>query len=129
MSVVTPKQAAFVNEYLIDLNATQAATRAGYSAKTAGQQGERLLKNVEIAQAVQKAMDERAKRTQIDADYVLIGIKELTERVVKPGDEFNAPAGFKGYELLGRHLELFTDRHKHEVTTVGDALDSLGDDA
>ena len=45
---MTPKQAAFVQQYLVDKNATQAAIRAGYSAKTASSAGERLLRNVEV---------------------------------------------------------------------------------
>lgn len=68
---MTPKQAQFVREYLIDLNATQAAIRAGYSAQTASSQAERLLRNVEIAAAVKDAMDARAERTEVTADRVL----------------------------------------------------------
>ena len=48
MAGLTPKQTRFVDEYLVDLNATQAATRAGYSAKTANEQGSRLLAKVAI---------------------------------------------------------------------------------
>lgn len=65
------RQSAFVNEYLIDLNATQAAIRAGYSAKTASSQGERLLRNVEVSAAVSAAQADRSQRTRIDADWVL----------------------------------------------------------
>jgi phage terminase small subunit len=65
------RQSAFVNEYLFDLNATQAAIRAGYSAKTAYSQGERLLKNAEVAAAVSAAQAERSQRTRINADWVL----------------------------------------------------------
>ena len=68
---MTPKQEAFVREYLIDLNATQAAIRAGYSERTAASQGERLLRNVDVAAAIKAAQDERAERTQVDADWVL----------------------------------------------------------
>jgi phage terminase small subunit len=68
---VTPKQEAFVREYLIDLNATQAAIRAGYSERTAEQQGPRLLGNVGVAAAIAAAQQERARRVQIDADWVL----------------------------------------------------------
>jgi len=74
MAELTPKQALFIREYLVDLNATQAAIRAGYSEKTAYSQGQRLLKDVEIAAAVQGAMDKRGERTEITADRVL---KEL----------------------------------------------------
>lgn len=68
---MTPKQEAFVNEYLVDLNATKAAMRAGYSAKTAASQGERLLRNVEITRALQGARKAREERTQITQDRVL----------------------------------------------------------
>lgn len=68
---LTPKQQCFVEEYLIDLNATQAAIRAGYSAKTAGQIGEQNLKKLEIAEAIAEAQAARSKRTEINADQVL----------------------------------------------------------
>lgn len=83
---LTPKQKSFVDNYLIDLNATQAAERAGYSKKTAYSQGQRLLKNVEIQKAIQKAMDRRSKRTEITADRVIqefakIGFADITDFV------------------------------------------------
>ncbi|WP_370682253.1 terminase small subunit [Comamonas sp. GB3 AK4-5] len=68
---LTPKQERFVAEYLIDLNATQAAIRASYSARTAASQGERLLRNVEVAKAIQAAQAARAARTEITQDRVL----------------------------------------------------------
>lgn len=66
-----PKQRRFVAEYLKDLNATQAAIRAGYSPKTAEQQGHRLLRNAEISQAVEKAKSEQLQRLEVSADVVL----------------------------------------------------------
>ena len=68
---LTAKQRRFVEEYLIDLNATQAAIRAGYSRKTAGQIGDENLKKPQIAAAVQAAQAERSARTQITQDRVL----------------------------------------------------------
>lgn len=68
---LTPKQAAFVREYLVDLNATQAAIRAGYSPRTANEQAARLLVNVSVAAAIEKAMAERSQRTEITQDMVL----------------------------------------------------------
>lgn len=67
----TPKQRRFVEEYLIDLNATQAAIRAGYSKKTANEQGSRLLANVSVAAAVVEAQRARMERTEITQDMVL----------------------------------------------------------
>ena len=68
---VTPKQVAFVDEYLIDLNATQAAIRAGYSAKTAGWIGPQLLGKTHISEAIAIRMGDRQKRTEITQDLVL----------------------------------------------------------
>lgn len=68
---LTSKQKRFVDEYLIDLNATRAAVAAGYSRRTARQQGARLLSNVDIQNAIRSAMDGRAQRTQITQDRVL----------------------------------------------------------
>lgn len=74
---MTPKQQRFVEEYMVDLNGTQAAIRAGYSAKTANEIGSRLLTNVNVALALQKAMKERQNRTQITADRVLQELARL----------------------------------------------------
>jgi len=66
-----------VQEYMIDLNATQAAIRAGYSAKTAEEQGYQLLRKTSVSQAVQVALDARARRTGITADRVLQELAKL----------------------------------------------------
>ncbi|MCE8034604.1 terminase small subunit [Billgrantia tianxiuensis] len=68
---LTPKQSRFVDEYLVDQNATKAAERAGYSAKTAYSQGQRLLKNVEIRRRVDDGLLKQQERTQITSDDVL----------------------------------------------------------
>ena len=79
MANLTPKQQRFVEEYLIDLNATQAAIRSGYSEKTAQQMGsENLLKPV-IAKAIQEAQNKRTEQTQIDAAYVLRRLVEIDQ--------------------------------------------------
>ena len=76
---LSEKQRIFVSEYLIDLNATQAAIRAGYSEKTAYSQGQRLLKHVEIQAAIGAAKAERLERTEINADYVLNRLYEIDQ--------------------------------------------------
>lgn len=68
---LTPKQQMFVLEYLVDLNATQAALRAGYSAKTAGKAGTKNTQKGPIKEAIDAAMAERAKRINLSADRVL----------------------------------------------------------
>jgi len=128
---LTAKQQRFVAEYLIDLNATKAAIRAGYSEKTAGSVGGENLKKPEIAAAIQASMNQRTERTQVDADYVLRTIVDTIERCkqaepVRDRDgeatgeyKFDAGAVLKGAELLGKHLKLFTD--KTELTGAGGA--------
>ncbi|MGC0154838.1 terminase small subunit [Chromobacterium vaccinii] len=71
MAKLTPKQKRFVDEYLIDLNATQAAIRSGYSEKTARQIGEENLTKPDIRAAIESAQKARAERTEITADMVL----------------------------------------------------------
>jgi phage terminase small subunit len=68
---LTAKQQRFVDEYLIDLNATQAAIRAGYSARTAADIGRQLLRKTPVAERIQSAQTERAERTHITQDRVL----------------------------------------------------------
>lgn len=68
---LTDRQRRFVEEYLVDLNATQAAIRAGYSKRTAASQGERLLRHVEVAAAVRAAQDARSKRTEVTQDRIV----------------------------------------------------------
>jgi phage terminase small subunit len=71
------RQARFAVEYLIDLNATQAAIRAGYSARTAYSAGERLLRNVEVAAAIAEAQAARSKRTEVTADRVVLELARV----------------------------------------------------
>jgi len=147
MSKLTPKQGCFVKEYLQDLNATQAAIRAGYSPRTAKQMGTENLAKPVLAAAIQKAMAERAKRTEIDADYVLNSIRETMERCkqaepvryqngdpvmidtpdgeIVPAYKFDSTAVLKGAELLGRHLAMFTDK---AVVDATHSMEKMNDD-
>lgn len=79
MAALKGKQARFVEEYLKDLNATQAAIRAEYSEKTARQQGQRLLTNVDIQKAIEEAVKARSERTKIDSDYVLQRLAQIDQ--------------------------------------------------
>jgi phage terminase small subunit len=74
---LTAKQQCFVAEYLIDLNATQAATRAGYSARTANEQGARLLAKASVQAALSEAMKARETRTHITQDRVLAELAKI----------------------------------------------------
>lgn len=74
---MTKKQKRFVEEYLIDLNATQAAIRAGYSPETAGAIGAENLKKPDIKSRIDKAMAERSRRTGVSADRVLLELAKI----------------------------------------------------
>ena len=106
---LTPKQQRFVDEYLVDLNATQAAIRAGYSEHTAEVQGCRLLSKAKVREAVEAALKVRSKRTEIDQDWVLSELQNVHTAAM--GDN-NLSAANKSLELLGRHLGIFTDNLK-----------------
>ncbi len=123
---MTPKQQRFVTEYLVDLNATQAAIRAGYARSGASVEGVRLLANAKVAAAVAAGQAKRAKRTEIDADYVLTAIKDTIEQYRGGGEGSNPNAVLKGAELLGRHLAMFTDK---VVADVNHGLQEMTDDA
>lgn len=73
---MTPKQQRFVEEYLIDLNATQAAIRAGYAESGARTEGARLLANADIADAIAALKAERSESTRIDAAWLLARLAE-----------------------------------------------------
>ena len=112
----------FCREYLVDLNATQAAIRAGYSAKRANAIGYENLTKPDIAARVSLLQGKRAEKVEITADYVLSTIKETIERCKqgepvrdKEGNEtgewkFEPNSVLKGAELLGKHLAMFTDK-------------------
>lgn len=111
MQGLQAKQKRFCEEYIIDLNATQAALRAGYSSKTAYSMGQRLLKHVEIQNKIQKMMNKRSEKTAITAATVLERINRIADVAESEGEY---QAALKANELLGKHLKMFTD--KTEIT-------------
>lgn len=86
---LTPRQQRFVDEYLIDLNATQAAIRAGYSAKTANRAGPRLLSNVVIAEFVREKQAVRAEKLEITA----AGITSRILAIARKAEDAGTPSG------------------------------------
>jgi len=116
MKKLTAKQKAFCDEYIIDLNATQTAIRAGYSAKTAQSISTENLSKPVIAERIENLQTERAKRCAVDADMVLAGILKIVEDATEMKEtEYgstmkNHMAALRGLELLGKHLALFTDK-------------------
>ena len=76
---LTKKQELFVSEYLIDLNATQAAIRAGYSENAAKETGYENLTKPHIQDAIQEAQNKRLEKNEVNADYVLKRLIEIDE--------------------------------------------------
>ena len=144
MANLTPKQQRFVEEYLIDLNATQSAIRAGYSERTAKSIGQENLTKPDIQKAIQEAQNKLTERTEITQDYVLTNIQKVIERCMQQeavlardgspllvegpeGDlaclfEFKETGALKGLELLGKHLGMFKDK----IELTGKDGSSLG---
>ena len=124
---MTPRSSDFVDEYLVDLNATQAAIRAGYSEKTAYSIGQRLLKNVEVQSMIANRMEERSKRTEITQDRVLTDIELIKQDAMrkaldKNGNEamINHTSALKACELQGRHLQLWNDKIALTIESITD---------
>ena len=109
MARLTDKQKRFVAEYLVDLNATQAAIRAGYSKKTADRIGPELLGKTCVLEEVQKAMADREKRTEITQDRVLNELGKVA--FAKAADYTDATLKYanklRALELIGKHLGMF----------------------
>ncbi len=130
---LTPKQRCFVDEYLIDLNATQAAIRAGYKHPDIGRQ---LLTKTHVSHAIEKAMTERSERLEVTQGEVIGDLREIRDRClqrirpvmergingkfVQAKDEngnllfdFDSNGATKAVELLGKHIGLFTTKIEH----------------
>ena len=118
------RQEVFCKEYLIDLNATQAAIRAGYSERTAAAQGSRLLSNVNILARVKELKAKRADELELDAYWVLKRLKDISDRsmqaepvmefdhtegmLVETGEyQFDSTGANKATELIGKHIGMF----------------------
>ena len=130
---LTAKQQRFCDEYLIDLNATQAAIRSGYSEKTAYSQGQRMLKNVEVKAYLDSELERIRSEKIADAtevmEYltkVLRGESQSEIVVVENIGDFTSEARriqkapdekerLKAAELLGKRYNLFSDKMKVDV--------------
>ena len=128
MAELTDKQRKFVSEYLVDLNATQAAIRAGFSERTAGSMAQKLVAKSHIQEAIKAAQSQREKRTLVTVDYVVSSLREVAERCLQKSpvtnakgkqiqDEqgrdvwkFDSAGANRALELLGKHVNAFGER-------------------
>lgn len=138
---LTAKQQRFVEEYLIDLNATQAAIRAGYSERTAHSIGHENLNKPEIRARIEEMQVERSEKVNISAQWVLERLVEVTQmsmqakpvekwdyderKLIETGEYvYDSQGANKALELIGKHLGMFKDKIEHSgslgVTIVDD---------
>jgi phage terminase small subunit len=122
---LTEKQRRFVDEYLVDMNATQAATRAGYSAKTAYSIGQENLKKPEIAAAIAERQQVVSNKLELSAEWVLERLVENVDRALRavavtategtPTGEYKYEGNVanRALELIGKHLGMFKERVEH----------------
>lgn len=106
---LTEKQKRFVQEYLVDLNATQAAIRAGYKEKAARSVGAENLTKPDIQKAIQSAIKERQDRTGITQDRVLKELGKVAFADANDSSESDLKYSnkLKALEMLGKHLGIF----------------------
>lgn len=107
MSELTARQERFVSEYLVSLNATEAAQKAGYNPKTARSQASRLLTFVNIQEAIAAGQKERAQRLELTQDWV---VGQLREAALDRSEGTSHAARVRALELLGKHLGMWPAR-------------------
>lgn len=122
MAKLTAKQAAFCREYMIDRNATQAAIRAGYSAKTAGAIGDENLKKPEISEEITKLEKQHAEAVGVTVQDVIGGfLKEAKNPEARPQERINA------WDKIGKHLGIYEADNKQKGDPRADLDEKLLD--
>lgn len=106
---MTAKQKMFCQEYLVDLNATKACIRAGYSQRTADVQGPRLLGNVRVKHEIDALKAKREEKVGLTAEKVLKDIERVRD-IAENDKQYNV--ALKASELQGKHLAMFTDKQE-----------------
>lgn len=134
---LTDKMIRFCNEYLIDLNATQAAIRSGYSEHTASSIGAENLTKPEIREFIEKRQKELEVQLGLSQEWVLRRLKDISDKSVQAvpvlewdyeakefretGEyKFDSAGANRATELIGKHLGMFIN--KIDLTTKGDSL-------
>jgi phage terminase small subunit len=120
MADFTDKQRLFVVEYTKDLNATRAAIRAGYSKRSARNQGQRMMTNDDVRAAIDAALEERIERTKMDADEVLLELSKIARSDMRDYAEWG-PGGVRLKESEG-----LTDEAAAAVAEVSQTVTAEG---
>lgn len=139
---MTKQRLLFCKEYIIDLNATQAAIRAKYSEHTARTQGSKLLTCIDIQEEIQRLMNKRAVKAELTAKDVLNSILDIrgvcmqridvTAKDLESGDRvkvgealLDTNGALRANELLGKHLKLFTERTENVTHNINEEVTEL----
>ena len=139
---LTPKQDLFCREYLVDLNATQAAIRAGYSEKRADVTGARLLVNVRVHARIEQLKEERARKTAITAEWIISELQRVFSRCIVPVEiekwdkelkqmvgtgefRFDSTGANRSLELLGKHIGMFEKKDQADLDKEAEKLEAM----
>ena len=147
------RQRRFVEEYLIDLNATKAAIRAGYSERSARNTASRMMANDNISEALKKRMDEKdqeliatqdeilksltrqGRRKEVDYNVVVLKEKVIEDGVITETERaeiVKVPTrnsdSIRAWELLGKRYAIWTDKQQMDVQAIPVFKDSYGDE-
>lgn len=122
MAKLNAKRQRFVEEYLIDLNGTQAAIRAGYSAKTANEQAAQLLANLSVQEEISKAMAERSKRTGVNQDRVVMELAKIAFAV--PGDFIDDDGTIMEGATLDDLAAVQSIKRKRSYSNTGETIEN-----
>ena len=128
--MLNEKQKQFCEEYIIDLNGTQAAIRAGYSAKTANEQAAQLLAKLSIQEYIQKIKNKRSERVKYSQDELMRDILEVKNRCMqanpvidKEGNEtgiwkFDSNGANKALDMLAKHVGFYETGNKQKAFNI-----------
>lgn len=126
---LTLKQERFIDEYLVDFNATQAAIKAGYSESTAYSIGNENLKKPDIKAEIERRVAKLEEKALITKEMVING---LLEEAKCYGEGSSHSARVSAWAHLGKHLNIFTEKvelsGKVEISSLSDLLDELSND-
>lgn len=134
MNPLTPKQERFCREYVIDLNGTQAAIRAGYAPNTANEQSSQLLAKLNIQERIKELQEKVANKLEISQEWVARRFKEISDRcmqaepvmipdgnggMIESGEyKFDSSGANKATEMLGKHLGFFERDNKQKMDKI-----------
>ena len=128
--MLNEKQKQFCEEYIIDLNGTQAAIRAGYSKKTANEQAAQLLAKLSIQEYIQKIKNKRSERVKYSQDELIRDILEVKNRCMqanpvldKEGNEtgvwkFDSNGANKALDMLAKHVGFYETDNKQKAFNI-----------